>query len=137
MKSIPSICSLIWIFRKYYENPANDPALIGPRKVEYWAAAMNRTLDVRNARPDNFLDIGFRDIVGDPLAAVRCVYDFCGLALDPGVADAMTRWIADNGKDKHGAHLYTAETFGLDDEAIARAFARYTAEYGIAREGTR
>lgn len=135
VKSIPSICSLIWIFRKYYENPGNDPALIGPRKMAYWAAAMDRTLAQRTARPDNFLDIQFGDIVHDPLGAVRRVYAFCGLVLDPAVEAAMRRWIADNAKDKHGAHRYAPEDFGLTAGAIADAFAHYTAEYGIAREG--
>jgi hypothetical protein len=134
VKSIPSICSLIWIFRKYYENPDNDPALIGPRKMAYWAAAMERTLGLRNAHPDNFLDIGFGDIVHDPLGAVRRVYAFCGLTLDPAVEAAMGRWIADNAKDKHGAHRYTPENFGLSADAIAAAFDHYITEYDIPRE---
>lgn len=135
VKSIPSICSLIWIFRKYYENPANDPAAIGPRKVEYWANAMERTLKVRTERPDNFLDVHFRDIVNDPLHAVRRVYEFCELTLEPAVEANMRHWITENAKDKHGAHRYLPETFGLTPDAIASAFSHYMDEYGIAREG--
>jgi Sulfotransferase family len=134
VKSIPSICSLIWIFRKYYENPDNDPVLIGPRKMAYWAAAMERTLHLRNAHPGNFLDISFGDIVADPLKAVHRVYTFCGLALDPAVEASMRDWITHNGKDKHGAHRYSPETFGLTADAIAAAFEGYTTEYGIVRE---
>lgn len=133
-KSIPSLCSLVHQFRGYYENPDNDPKLIGKRKVEHWARALDITAEVRKQRPKNFIDINLADIVKEPLRVVERIYDFCGLALGDDARKRMTVWIEHNRQGKHGAHDYDLATFGLTDDDITNAFAHYLDTYGIVRE---
>jgi Sulfotransferase family len=133
-KSIPSLCSLVWQFRSYYENPDNDPLLIGRRKVEHWSRALELTADVRAGRPRNFIDIHHGDIVREPLRVVEEIYDFCGLTLGAVARCRMLEWVEHNRQGKHGTHDYDLATFGLSDGDITRAFAKYLDTYGIAGE---
>ena len=132
--SIPSLCSLVWQFRGYFENPDNDPMLIGKRKVEHWARALDITAKVRDRRPERFMDIHLADIVSKPLPVVEKIYAFCGLKLGDDARGRMMQWVEHNRQGKHGAHDYELETFGLGDDIITQAFAGYRENYSIARE---
>lgn len=133
-KSIPSLCSLVWNFRSYYENPDNDPTLIGTRKVEHWSRALDITAEVRRQRPDNFFDIHFRNVVENPLRVVDQIYEFCGITLAGNVRKRMARWVEHNRRGKHGSHDYDLQTFGLDHDIITGAFAGYIDNYGVEPE---
>lgn len=133
-KSIPSLCSLILQFRAYYENPDNDPRLIGPRKVEHWARALNLTAEARRKNPQRFLDIHLADIVKEPIRVVEQIYGFCGLTLSAEVRRRMLAWVENNRQGKHGEHHYELETFGISDDIITSAFGGYLETYEIARE---
>ena len=134
VRSIPSMCSLVWLLRGYFENPDNDPKLIGKRQLAQWSMALDRTRKVRNARPQRFLDVSCSRIADDPIAVVNQIYDFCGLRLEPGVEKSMRAWIENNKKGKHGEHRYDLETFGLAESEIANTFAEYLADYELARD---
>ena len=133
-KSIPSLCSLVWQFRGYYENPDNDPKLIGRRKVEHWSRALNITAEARRKRPERFMDIHLGDILREPLRVVDRIYEFCGLELSGEARKRMSQWVENNRQGKHGAHDYTLDTFGLTEDDINAAFSFYVDNYGITRE---
>ena len=48
----------------------------------------------------------------------------------PTAERAMRAFLAANPKDKHGAHRYSLEQFGLDADEQDRRFAAYRARFG-------
>jgi hypothetical protein len=52
-----------------------------------------------------------------------------GLAVGPEDEQAFTDYIARNKEERHGAHSYTAEEYGLTTEQLENDFRFYTEEY--------
>jgi hypothetical protein len=125
---IPSLASLIHSLRVLASDRV-DPVEIGREWSGKMQRAIERCMDVREAWPDRFLDLHYRDLVADPLAQAARIYAFAGLSFEPEVADRMRRWAVENARDKRPLHRYTQERFGLDETGLRRDFARYRARF--------
>jgi Arc/MetJ family transcription regulator len=77
------------------------------------------------------IDVQYDDTVNDPVETVSRVYDHFGLDRTPAVDDAVRAYLAENPRDKHGAHRYTLEEFGLDRDEVDAAFADYCERFGV------
>jgi hypothetical protein len=131
---LPSLCSLISGWRGIYEDDP-DRRAIGTWQLGLWAGAMESAMAVRREHDSRqFYDLHFREIVSDPVQAVRRMYEHFGLELSSEAEDRMREWYATNPQGKHGEHLYTAEEFGLTDHGMAERFALYTEHFGVPRE---
>lgn len=109
--------------------------------AEDWTPRLQRVLehgiDVREGgeHPDaTFYDMFFRDFVQDQFAEVERIYEALELPLTGEAADRMRAFIADNPKGKHGQHRYTPEEYGVDPDAVRRAFRRYLERFDIEAE---
>lgn len=128
VQAVPSYASMVLSMSSQYSD-SPDPGAIG----RYWSARFQETLRsfaaVRQARPDRFVDVHFKAMLAQPLQEVRRV--MTALDLTPGPADdtAWAAYLEQNRAERHGKHDYTAETFGLSDDQLARDFAFYTQEY--------
>ena len=111
-----------------YSDPA-DPEAIG----QYWSDRFRETLQsfahVRTARPGRFVDVHFKAMLTDPLTEARRVLTELGLTPGPADDAAWEAYLEQNRAERHGTHDYTAETFGLSDEQLARDFAPYLEAY--------
>lgn len=87
--------------------------------------ALASCIEFREGRSDRFLDVDFRDVMADPFAEVRRIYEFAGLELADDALASMRQWAVDNSRDKREAHHYTLEEFGLTRAGIERDFATY------------
>lgn len=123
VKSIGSVASLLaGVQRMSYRNP--DPTEVGRRELGYWAQAEASARVFRAANPDKqFIDIDHADFHRDPITTVRHVYDRFDLELTPPVERAMRTWLAANPADKHGAHRYDIEDYGITAAQVHAAFA--------------
>ena len=79
--------------------------------------------------PDKTGHVRFAELMSDPVTAIEAAYDGIGRELTPTHRDAVLRYLQAKPRAKHGTHDYTAETFGLSDEQLARDFAPYTEAY--------
>jgi hypothetical protein len=128
VQAVPSYASMVMSMTSQFSNDP-DPVDIG----RYWSERFRETLSsfasVREARPDRFVDVHFKAMLSDPLAEVRRV--LTALGLTPGPADdaAWEAYLEQNRAERHGKHDYTAETFGLSDDQLAKDFAFYTEAY--------
>jgi hypothetical protein len=59
------------------------------------------------------------------VGTVERVHKHLGLDYTDEVATGVRGYLADNPRDKHGAHSYSLEEFGLDRVEVDRAFAAY------------
>ena len=125
VKAIPSLCSTLHMARRMFEGDAARADLIGARECSYWSAAIERTNEIRQARPAQFFDVDHRRFVADPMGQVRSLYAHFQLEMAPAAEAAMKSWIAADQSAPRKEHLYKADTFGISSEQIKRTFADY------------
>jgi len=129
LETIPSVASMyLALWGLATDDP--DPHEVGRQCLERYAWSLRRCLERREAiGEEHFVDVSFRDVASDPLAAVRRIYAQVGRPFTAEAEAAMKRWSADNPRDNRPAHDYSAATFGLTDEAIREAFSAYRARF--------
>lgn len=135
-KVIPSICSLVAGWRALYEDNV-DRRAVGTWLLDRWATRLNRGLEARREYDaKQFFDLHLREILADPVGAVRRIYDHFGIAMTPAAEQRLRAWKDENPRGKHGEHRYRAEDFGLTAALIAERFAPYMEHFRIEREGS-
>jgi Sulfotransferase family len=133
LEVVPSMASLHATLRSTFSD-AIDPAETGAEATSRWAEGIRRALAERDSGAvpaDRFLDVMYTDLVRDPLAAVRRVYRYYDLPFTDAVEGRMRRFLAENPKDKHGAHRYTLEQFGLDRDVELARYRSYRERFGL------
>lgn len=97
--------------------------------ARHWLARnvdmVNRALDVRERRPEVFLDVRYDDLVADPMAQVARIYDAAGFPLTDEVRSEMAEHRESHAQHAHGVHRYSLAEFGLTEDEVSRAYARY------------
>ena len=83
---------------------------------------------------DQIADLLFRDLMSDPVPAVRAVYDRLGLEFSDELASAIPAYLADKPKDKFGKHVYDPAALGLDESTVRSQFTDYIAHHNIPLE---
>lgn len=108
-----------------------DRAALGQELLHLWHDGQVASMAWRKANPQvKVLDLRFRDIVADPVAAVRRVYDHAGMDFTPESERAVSNWWAANPSDKHGQHRYELADYGLTREQVETVYADYIEAYG-------
>ncbi len=127
---LPSLCSLVTRWRGIYEDGV-DVAAVARWQVEMWAERLAHAQRVRAGDdPERYCDLDFREVVEDPLRAVRRIYDHFGLELTREAERRMRAFAQANPSGRHGGHRYSAEEFGLSAGELRERFADYRAGLG-------
>jgi hypothetical protein len=135
VRLIPSVCSLVWSARDAL-NEGTDIESFGRSTLALWEHSIFTMMKAREGRdPKQFYDLPFERFVRDPLAAIEDIYAHFDLDYSSEADLAIRAFRADNPKGKHGAHTYTAEQWGLDENEIAERFRPYTEAYGVETMG--
>jgi hypothetical protein len=130
---LPSICSLVAGWRSLYEGRV-DAHAIGRQQLDLYAQMIETGLAVRARSPSaQFFDLDFREVLADPIAAVRRSYDHFGFEWTPAGESAMRSWHEQNPQGKHGEHRYSASEYGLDASEMDERFAGYVDRFGLKR----
>jgi len=134
---LPSVCSLVTGWRSLYEGSA-DAKAIGAWQLELYAGMIEKAMAVRERNdPQQFYDLSFRELIADPVGAIARMYAHFGFAWTAEAERRMRAWHASNPQHKHGGHPYSAEEFGLSEDALAERFARYAERFAVPREPAR
>lgn len=137
LKVLPSCASFAHVLRAPFTGPI-DLKQLGEEVSRRWVGSANLLTDLRTQRGNlagSFCDVAYPELIRDPMAAVRRIYRHFDRELTPEAEAAMARFIAENPKDKNGAHLYTLEQFGLDPDLEREKFRRYSEYFDVAVEG--
>ena len=91
---------------------------------------LDRAVDFRESHPeldDRWIDVSYYDLVQDPMAVVRSVYDRSGWTPESGAADTVVKWLGEQREPrrKETRHKYDIADYGLTSEMVDEAFARY------------
>ena len=132
VKVLPSVVSLIGAFRS--ASPDYDPKELGRSWVAFEELGLWRGLGMRDSlfKPENIYDMHYRDVLSDPVTAIAKALDHFGMSLSNASADNIRAFAAENTKDKHGAHHYTAEEYGLSEAKLKAIFKDYVDRFGVA-----
>ena len=135
-KTVPSTASLMATLRRMRRDHV-DANAIAKLLVRGVAMGLEKMMAERasGATPDGqFVDLRYADLMRDPLAAVRAVYDRLGMTLPDDIEDRMRAYLAAKPRGKHGEHRYRLEDFGLDRERLRRGYAAYCARFDVPAE---
>jgi Sulfotransferase family len=136
-KVLPSICSLVAGWRALGEGDVDRNA-VGRRMLDLWGTSLDKGIQARaeiqrEFGDDRFFDLDFRDVLSDPVSAMRRVYDAFGHEMSEQAELRLRSWHDANPRGKHGAHAYAAEDYGLTATAIQDRFAGYIDHFSIPR----
>jgi len=93
---------------------------------------IDRTIDARTPETEaRFVDVSYYDLVDDPMAQMRRIYDRAGLVLDEDAERYAHDLLTRQTKNKYGRHIYSMDDFGLTEDQIERDFGVYRKRYGI------
>lgn len=135
----PAVCTASTASLIAYLNEktsdGTDRSVIGDVTTEFIAhCAGGLTAYHQGHGPSSMIHVAYPDLVRDPLAMVRTIYEQLGRALRPQVEAAMAELIGTQPQHHYGVHRYTAEDFGLDRAALDERFAAYRETFDFARE---
>ena len=111
-----------------------DSKLVGAEQAARWADGIDRALAARDrgcAPPDRFLDVHYTDLIRDPTAVARRVYEHFGIPLTVTVEARWRRFLNDNPQNKHGRHRYDLGSFGLRAEEERERFRTYRERFDL------
>lgn len=124
-----SISRLIEVIRSV-SFAAMDRAALGQELLHLWHDGQVRSMAFRAASPQiEVLDLRFKDIVADPVEAVRQVYAHADMDFTAATQAGVRGWWAANPADKHGQHRYELGDYGLTREQVERVYADYISTY--------
>lgn len=122
---VPSLCSLFSVMHELTSDHSSRTET-GARLMDRLAHANDRAINLRHKTGDaRFFDVSFRQMMENPIAVVRQIYDRFGYPLEPAAEAVMIEWLANNPQHKHGVHRYTLEEFSLDADTVEQRFAHY------------
>ncbi len=101
------------------------------------ARALQASVEARESgliRPENVVDIQFREFMADPFAAISAIYEKFGIDYTGDIESRMRDYLAANPSDKHGAHEYSFADTGLNLEHERARVARYQSYFGVPAE---
>jgi hypothetical protein len=133
-KVVPSYTSLV---STIFPPPAGERDLhaLGAEVSEHLREGMTHAIDERTRiGEDRFLDVHHRELVEEPRATVRRVYEWLELELQPDVAQTIFDWQDGHAMGTEGRHRYTAEQFGLSADQIRQDYDFYIRRFDVAME---
>lgn len=80
------------------------------------------------------VDLLYRDLVSDPLGAIRGIYRHFDMELSREAEARMRAYLAAKPKDARGAHQYGALAAGAERAALREHFAAYQQRFGVPSE---
>lgn len=126
LEVLPSACSLRATLHGMVMNRV-DVRRLSEGLAKEAAGDVMRAIEVRrHVGSGNFYDVGYRDLLRDPIGTARSIYERFGDVLHPDAEASMTAYLASNPQHKHGVHVYSLEQFRLDADTERRRFAPYT-----------
>lgn len=125
-----SICRLIEVIRCVSFSHI-DRAALGQELLHLWHDGQVASIAWRKANPQKQVhDLGFKDIVTDPVKAVRGIYEHADMDFSLETQNVVKGWWESNPANKHGQHKYELADYGLTREQVETVYADYINVYG-------
>jgi hypothetical protein len=134
-KVVPSVASLNTALQKA-NSDAVDPVAVGKEWDDKLYHGVDRGMAFDREQQSGWCShLLYHDLMADPIAAVRRIYQEHGSDVHPLHARRMETWMQSRGQAAFGRHGYEAGEFGLSLPAIRERYRDYIAHYAIPEEG--
>jgi len=132
--AIASMCSTMTHIRRIFESEecTRGTLLLGPREMEKWAKALERSAPAIEKYKKQILDIKHLDFHNDPMATVRRIYEYFGLNLTQDAERAMVSRLNADPERSRGAHRYNVADYGLKEGELYERYKNYIEKYNLA-----
>ena len=107
---------------------------LGLREARMLAEGIQRIMRFRDARPElamRFIDVTYPELVSDPLAIVRQIYQQFDIRLTAAAAERMQRMASNRSRYRRHNGSPTLAEVGLDGPTEIRRFQSYCSRFGI------
>ena len=131
-ESVASACSLFALLHGTTAEDARSER-IGPGLAKSLATTLARGLQVAAEERERVRVVFYEDLVAHPVETLREIHAGFGMPFPAALERAARGWLAAHPQGLHGTHRYDLETYGLDEESVARLFA--TPELVMSRIG--
>lgn len=129
---LPSMCSLAAALMTIFSD-AVEPKALGPIAMQLARESIARFTRARqDIAPGRILDLRYPELVADPVAAVKRVYDTFGYEYTPAFERRMKVFLADRKKSVPAPHVYSLGQFNLSKDEILTEFGAYHRDFGLA-----
>jgi hypothetical protein len=134
-RTMPSTVSTTAMVRWIRSDSVDVPALAELVNLMF-SAGLNTVAERYNdgTLPKLTGHVRFTELMTDPVAAIAQAYDGIGREFTDEHRSAVTRYLQDKPRGKHGRHDYTAQEWGYDAAALRDGLATYMSTFGIIRE---
>jgi hypothetical protein len=134
IEAIPSLCSMSAALDGLsYEEV--DLEGVGQRTLRIVDQLLTGAFKARQTRaPGRFLDLPYTELIKDPIATVRRIYQHFNYEYNDTLEDKMMAYLAANPQHKLGAHQYSLEDFRLDPETIRVRYTEYYQRFEVGSE---
>ena len=131
---IPSFCSLGWILGEIYIGTGSQASrdVLTKRSIQFIDKAVESIMKFRmnqnnicDESQKNVFDVNYKDLMKDPIAAVRRIYDYFGLSWSDEFEMGMLDWLRNNPQGKQGRHVYSLADCGFTHEDIETRYIDY------------
>jgi hypothetical protein len=127
--SVGSMCRLVEITQATVARSI-ERTVIGKAWLGIMSHSIANFMALRASEgADAVIDVSFRELVGDPLPAIRRIYDFAGMPYTEESEAAAARWHDENPQHGEGRFEYDLADYGLGVEDIEAAFSAYIATH--------
>ena len=113
-----------------------DLEVIVPNVLRQLKAHVDRPLTARRRIGDHrFFDLHYADLMRDPVAVMRSLYDWAGDDLTASTEQAMRHWLKAHPQDRHGVAPYSLDGSGVTRSDLEPIFDEYLSIFNIELEG--
>lgn len=91
-----------------------------------------RPLEVSRERPQDIYHLYYDDMIADPLAQVKKVYDWLGDEWTDAAQSSMEAWLAENPQGRYGVHKYSLAEWGFTKQDLDPYFSDYLRAHPVA-----
>ncbi len=131
--SIASLTKLLWsAFSRHI-----DPCQVGTYETRILSDTVLKIMEFQDRHPplaDRFIDVKYLDLVRDPIATVRRIYNRFGLTLSVNAEASMCAFLKGRLNKRRTRHVYRLVDFGLDPSQEGLRFAAYCERFAIEQE---
>ena len=100
-------------------------------KIQEIVNLITRFRDARPRLAGRFIDVNYRELVSDPLAVVRQIYQKLDIQMTEVTTERMQRVALNRSRYRGNDHSPTLADLGLDVAADTRRFESYCSRFGI------
>jgi hypothetical protein len=134
-RTMPSTVSTTAMVRWLRSDNVDLPSLAELINLMF-SAGLNTVADRYNdaTLPKQTGHVRFTELMAEPVAAITAVYDGIGRVFTDEHRAAITGYLANKPRGKHGRHDYTAADWGYDAQQLREGTASYISTFGIVSE---